>query len=103
MPLGAVLISDRLLAELTADDHSEVLFQMACSAHHVSCAAALKNIEIMEQEEIFAHVRDIAPHFQARLQELRRHDIVGDTRGMGLLGCVEGAAPSGNSEAKGWQ
>jgi adenosylmethionine-8-amino-7-oxononanoate aminotransferase len=102
VPLGAVLISDRLMAELTADDRSEVLFSngFTYSAHPVSCAAALKNIEIMEREEIFAHVRDITPHFQARLQELRRHDIVGDTRGMGLLGCVEGAAPSDSSEAK---
>ena len=102
VPLGAVLISDRLIAELTADDRSEVLFSngFTYSAHPVSCAAALKNIEIMEREEIFAHVRDITPHFQARLQELRRHEIVGDARGMGLLGCVEGAAPSDSSEAK---
>jgi adenosylmethionine-8-amino-7-oxononanoate aminotransferase len=102
VPLGAVLISDRLMAELTADDRSEVLFSngFTYSAHPVSCAAALKNIEIMEREEIFAHVRDITPHFQARLQELRRHEIVGDARGMGLLGCVEGAAPSDSSEAK---
>lgn len=102
VPLGAVLISDRLMTELTADDRSEVLFSngFTYSAHPVSCAAALKNIEIMEREEIFAHVRAITPHFQARLQELRRHDIVGDARGMGLLGCVEGAAPSDSSKEK---
>jgi len=102
VPLGAVLISDRLMTELTADDRSEVLFSngFTYSAHPVSCAAALKNIEIMEREEIFAHVRAITPHFQARLQELRHHDIVGDARGMGLLGCVEGAAPSDSSKEK---
>ncbi len=102
VPLGAVLISDRLMAELTADDRSEVLFSngFTYSAHPVSCAAALKNIEIMEREEIFSHVRAITPHFQARLQELRRHEIVGDARGMGLLGCVEGAAPSDSGEEK---
>ena len=102
VPLGAVLISDRLMTELTADDRSEVLFSngFTYSAHPVSCAAALKNIEIMEREEIFVHVRAITPHFQARLQELRRHDIVGDARGMGLLGCVEGAAPSDSSKEK---
>ena len=62
-------------------------FQMALPILRIPCpcAAALKNIEIMEREEIFAHVRDITPHFQARLQELRRHDIVGDTRGMACL------------------
>jgi adenosylmethionine-8-amino-7-oxononanoate aminotransferase len=59
------------------------------SAHPVCCAAALKNIEIFENEHLLEHVREVSPHFQARLAALSRFDIVGDTRGMGLLGCVE--------------
>ncbi len=92
VPLGALLISDRLFADIRAEERDSILFSngFTYSAHPVSCAAALKNIEIMEREEIFAHVREIAPHFLARLQDLRRHKIVGDVRGMGLLGCVEG-------------
>ena len=102
VPLGAVLISDRLLADIKTEDRAETLFSngFTYSAHPVSCAAALKNIEIMEREDIFAHVREVTPHFQSRLQELRRHKIVGDARGMGLLGCIEGAAPSDSSEEK---
>jgi adenosylmethionine-8-amino-7-oxononanoate aminotransferase len=102
VPLGALLISDRLFADIRAEERDSILFSngFTYSAHPVSCAAALKNIEIMEREEIFAHVREIAPHFLARLQDLRRHKIVGDVRGMGLLGCVEGAAPAGSSSEK---
>ena len=45
-------------------------------------------------------MRTVTPHFQARLQDLSRFDIVGDTRGAGLLGCIEGAAGAGLPEAQ---
>ena len=35
------------------------------------------------------HVRKISPYFQQRLQELGKLQLVGDTRGAGLVGCVE--------------
>jgi adenosylmethionine-8-amino-7-oxononanoate aminotransferase len=34
-------------------------------------------------------VREVGPHFQARLAELARIPLVFDARGMGLVGCVE--------------
>ncbi len=60
------------------------------SPHPVCCAAALKNIEIFEEENILANVQKVTPHFQERLQRLYQYPIVGDIRGMGLLGCIEG-------------
>jgi adenosylmethionine-8-amino-7-oxononanoate aminotransferase len=49
----------------------------------------LKNIEIIEREGLLEQVRALAPHFQARLHALRDIPLVVDTRGVGLLGCVE--------------
>ena len=94
LPLGAMLVSDRLLDEIKAEDRADVLFSNGYtnSAHPVCCAAALRNIEIMERDGLLRHVRRIAPHFQERLRDLQRHEIVGDVRGMGLVGCIEGAA-----------
>ncbi len=102
IPLGAAIISERLLAELRRHDRADILFSngFTNSAHPVACAAALKNIEIMERENLFEHVRELTPHFQQRLQELRRHAIVGDARGVGLVGCIEGRAPAESSEEK---
>jgi adenosylmethionine-8-amino-7-oxononanoate aminotransferase len=93
LPLGACIISDAVMERIT-DPDSPVLFAngYTYSAHPVCCTAALKNIEILENERILEHVREIAPHFQERLQALRKFDIVGDVRGMGLLGCIEGGA-----------
>ncbi|MBK0399188.1 aminotransferase [Limibaculum sp. M0105] len=100
LPLGATLISDRLMAEICDAGGEDAVFKngYTYSGHPVCCAAALKNIEIIEREGLLEHVRELTPHFQARLNELRRHPIVGDTRGMGLVGCVEGHPAPGMSE-----
>ena len=92
-PLGAMLLSARLARELQEAGGGEALFTngFTYSGHPVACAAALKNIEIIEREEILAHVRRVAPLFQERLQALRRHGIVRDARGIGLLGALEGS------------
>ncbi len=93
LPLGACIISDEVMERMSGPDKANpYIHGFTYSGHPVCCAAALKNIEIFEREGILEHVREIAPYFHARLQELRRFDIVGDVRGMGLLACVEGKA-----------
>ena len=95
LPLGACLISDRLLEPISGPGHEDIVFSngFTYSGHPVSCAAALKNIEIFEKEGILDHVRQVSPHFLERLHALRESPIVGNTRGLGLVGCVEGRLP----------
>ena len=52
VPLGAMLLSDRLLAGFVGEGAKETGFYhgFTYSGHPVACAAALKNIELMEQE-----------------------------------------------------
>ncbi len=90
-PLGACLISDRLVKDVSSDDKPTSMFSngFTYSGHPVACAAALKNIEIMEREGILEHAREVGPHMQARLQGLKDIPIVGDVRGEGLLGALE--------------
>ena len=99
LPLGACIISDAVM-EKCADPDDPVLFSngYTYSGHPVACAAALKNIEILEDEGILAHVKEISPYFQKRLRALSRFSIVGDARGMGLLGCIEGKAENLEAE-----
>ncbi|MEM9045317.1 MAG: aminotransferase class III-fold pyridoxal phosphate-dependent enzyme, partial [Pseudomonadota bacterium] len=96
LPMGACIISDRGMERMTGEDH-EVLFPngYTYSAHPVCAAAALKNIEIMEKENILGHVRELTPHFQKRLHALNDKPIIGDARGIGLLGCLEALMPEG--------
>ena len=53
------------------------------SGHPVACAAALKNIEIMERENLFSNVAEVGPYFEEQLKTLMDLDIVGDVRGAG--------------------
>ena len=100
LPLGAMVLSSRLAKRLEAAGGGEALFSngYTYSGHPVSCAAALKNIEIFERENILDHVRQVAPLFQERLQALRRHEVVRDARGIGLLGALEGSVAPAMAE-----
>ncbi len=99
LPLGAVLISDRLIQQLVGNEADSGMFAngFTYSGHPVVCAAALKNLEIMARDGIMEHVREVGPYFQARLRELADIPIVGEVRGMGLMACVE-CALDGNAQ-----
>lgn len=94
VPMGAMIIADHLLDEMKSADRANVMFSngYTYSGHPVSCAAALKSMEIFERDGVLEHVRAVTPKFQERLAAMARFDIVGDTRGVGLIGCIEGAA-----------
>jgi 4-aminobutyrate--pyruvate transaminase len=59
------------------------------TAHPVGCAVALKTLEIYQREKIVEHVRKVAPVFKTRLDKLAEHPLVGEARGVGLLGALE--------------
>jgi len=59
------------------------------SGHPVSCAVAVKTLEIYERINIVRHVQNVSPVFQMRLKALGDHPLVGETRGVGLIGGVE--------------
>ncbi len=59
------------------------------SGHPVCAAVALRTLELMEERRLFAHAALVGELFQDRLRALADHPLVGDTRGVGLLGGVE--------------
>ena len=88
MPLGAVMISDRLMKEVKKE--STLLFHgYTYSGHPACCAAALKNIEIIKRDKILEHVNSIIPYFFEKLGSLKEIPIVGDVRGKGLMAGIE--------------
>ncbi len=99
IPLGAFMVSDRLLESINKEAQDIVFSNgFTYSGHPVACTAALKNIEIMEREKLMEHVREIEPYFQAQLATLKDIPIVTDVRGIGLMACVEcDVNPDGDS------
>jgi len=59
------------------------------SGHPVCCAAALKNIDIMQRENIFANAIEVGEYFGEQLHTLTDLPIVGEVRGYRLMQCVE--------------
>ena len=87
-PMGAAIFSDRLLADLKSAD-ATFSNGFTFSGHPVSAAAALKTMEIIERDDVLGHVSAVTPLFQERLRALGEMPLVGDARGVGLLGCIE--------------
>ena len=90
LPLGATIVSDRIYDVIAETGHERYFaVGFTYSGHPVSCAAALKNIEIIEREGLLEHVRQIGPYFQEQLATLADLPMVGDVRGSHLMACVE--------------
>ena len=99
LPIGATLYSDEIHETISADNPDRVFAHgFTYSGHPVCCAAALKNIEIMEREDILANAREVGSYFETRLQTLRELPIVGDVRGMKLMMCIENVANKDTKE-----
>jgi adenosylmethionine-8-amino-7-oxononanoate aminotransferase len=94
VPLGATIFSDAIYEVISVPQAEGCLFThgFTYSGHPVSCAAGVKNIEIMEREDICGHVREVGPYFEQQLATLLELPIVGDVRGKHFMMCVENVA-----------
>ena len=59
------------------------------SGHPTSCAVALRNIQILEDEHLVDQAAKRGAYLLDRLRSLYRHEIVGDIRGLGLMAGIE--------------
>ena len=59
------------------------------SGHPLGCAIALETLKIYEERDIVGHVRAVSSSFQGGLQNFADHPLVGDVRGVGLIGAIE--------------
>ncbi|WP_204115392.1 aminotransferase [Shimia biformata] len=99
-PLGAAIFSDAIYDVIAEAGHDRWFTNgYTYAGHPVACAAALKNIEIMERENLPAYVADdIGPYFMERLNTLRDLPTVGDIRGKNLMACVVNVADTDTRE-----
>ncbi|MCP3996250.1 MAG: aminotransferase [bacterium] len=90
LPLAATIFSDRIFDVIAEPGHGRYMaLGFTYGGHPVSCVAALKSIEILENENLLEHVRDIGPYFMEQLNTLRDLPMVGDVRGSHLMVCIE--------------
>ncbi len=88
-PLGGAMVSDRV-ADVLIEKGGDFNHGFTWSGHPVACAVAIENISIMRREKIVENAEaKIAPYLQKRWRELADHPLVGEVRGIGMLGSLE--------------
>ena len=89
LPMGGVMVSDRV-AEGLMNAGGDFNHGYTYSGHPVCAAAALANLEIIEQEGLIDRVKnDIGPYLKQRWEKLGDHPLVGEARMTGLMGALE--------------
>jgi 4-aminobutyrate--pyruvate transaminase len=90
-PMSAITIEEPLYDAMVEESKKIGVFGhgYTYTAHPVGCAVALKAIEIYQRDKIVEHVRKVAPVFLSRLNKLGEHPLVGEARGVGLIGALE--------------
>lgn len=88
LPLGATVVRDEIADVLIHGGY--LAHGFTYSGHPTSCAAGLANLEVIERKKLVERVRDdIGPYFQKKLRSFARHPLVGEARGLGLIGALE--------------
>jgi adenosylmethionine-8-amino-7-oxononanoate aminotransferase len=91
-PLAGVLAHERVIDVLrSGGGRYENTFTWG--GNPMACAVGAATLEAMVREEIVPGVADVAPAFFGQLEQLRRHPIVGDIRGKGLMAGIEFVQP----------
>lgn len=91
LPISAILISEPVYQGMVEESRKIGIFGhgFTQSGNPTCAAVALKTMELMESRDVIGHVRQVAPHFQAKLRAFADHPLVGEVRGVGLLGGIE--------------
>jgi 4-aminobutyrate--pyruvate transaminase len=91
VPISAVIIPDHIYEPIARASNQQGIFGhgYTYSGHPVACAVALKTIEIYEKTKLIDHVETVSKTFQRRLHDMRSNHIIGETRGVGLIGAIE--------------
>lgn len=91
LPLGAVMLNETMYQAMLEESRKIGTFGhgYTYSGHPVSCAVAIKTLEIYGRDRIVERVREKAPIFERRIAALADHPLIGEAKGMGLIGGIE--------------
>jgi len=89
-PIGGCLVRDEIADAFMDTDTRSFCHGVTFGGHPVASAVALKNLQIMIDEQVVENVATNTPYFRARLDELMaRHACIGDVRGEGYFMALE--------------
>jgi adenosylmethionine-8-amino-7-oxononanoate aminotransferase len=86
--IGAVVAADHVIEPFLGEKQMYA-HGITFGGHPVQAAVALKNLEIMQREQIVERVRDNEDAFRSTLEQLLELPIAGDLRGQGYFWALE--------------
>ena len=87
LPLGAMVVTDTIANYF---NDKPLSLGLTYSAHPVSCAAAIENLKIIEEDSLVDKAAEMGIYMEAEVEKLKaKHPSIGDFRNTGLLGCIE--------------
>ena len=89
LPLGGVIVGQRVQEPFWSADGTWFRHGYTYSGHAAACAAALANLDVIEEEDLVGRVSALEPIWVEKIRSLAQHPLVGDARAIGLLGAVE--------------
>ena len=90
-PIAALMINEKIYSAIREESEKIGTFGhgFTYGGHPVATAVALETLKIYEERDIVGHVRSVMSAFQSSLRGFANHPLVGDARGMGLIGTLE--------------
>jgi len=90
-PMSAMMVTPTIYEALVRQSEKLGVFGhgFTYSGHPVPAAVALETLAIYKERDIVGHVRAMAPLLQDGLRALADHPLVGEARGVGLIGALE--------------
>ena len=89
MTIGAAVATSEV-ADVFGGDDNFFRHSLTFSGHPGSAAAALKNIEIIENENMVENAANVGVYLREQLEGLKKdHPIIGEVRGLGLLNAID--------------
>ena len=101
LPLAGLTVPETMFQAMMEESRKIGIFGhgFTYSGHPVAAAVALKALDIYARERIAEQAARKAPQFQSRLSQLGEHPLVGEARGLGLVGAVELVADKGTKRS----
>jgi adenosylmethionine-8-amino-7-oxononanoate aminotransferase len=89
-PIACTMTTRKVADAFASDKKNTFSHGITFGTHPVSCAVALRNVEIIEAEGLVENSEKTGAYLLQQLREVQaRHPIVGDVRGIGLMLQIE--------------
>jgi adenosylmethionine-8-amino-7-oxononanoate aminotransferase len=88
-PIAAAILRDSIFEIFKEKKEVPFGHLLTFGGHPVAAAAAIKNLEIYDDERLVEKGAETGAYLGSRLEELRAHPTVGDVRGVGMVWGIE--------------